>query len=389
MKNWIMLVLLFGMAFAVTVDEVEPNDDDSTANAFNLGGGVNAVFDSTETTWMDVFVFTVNEFGVVTVTVDAGDGLSVAPGVWKDGSNYMLPASVWSDYGASVSDTDYLFPGDYYVRVSGSSDYGAEESINYVVLTTFQGSPGVLEVEPNNEMEGANAYALGDEMTGVWSKEDFDTGSQTSKDYFEVYLEPGVYRLHVDYGEAVCLGGQLLKADGGRLMQVDEDTQPRMWYWMEGELSKSADYEITEAGTYYVYMETEGCAESEGDEFNYLLLPYEFTLVKSGEIGETPGETAPEPGPEEEIEPVVPDEGGVPPAPECENDFDCPGITEVCVDNVCVDVMEAECGGKICAEDEFLNSECECVPLGGGVVGPCCGTVFALLAAVGFAIRKG
>jgi len=51
--------------------------------------------------------------------------------------------------------------------------------------------------------------------------------------------------------------------------------------------------------------------------------------------------------------------------------------------------MEAECEGKICKEDEFLNSECECVPLGGGVIDPCCGVVFALLAVVGFAIRKG
>jgi len=43
----------------------------------------------------------------------------------------------------------------------------------------------------------------------------------------------------------------------------------------------------------------------------------------------------------------------------------------------------------VCAEDEFINSECECTPLGGGLVYPCFGIIFALLAVAGFAIRKG
>ena|GEM_PF-5673195 len=73
---------------------------------------------------------------------------------------------------------------------------------------------------------------------------------------------------------------------------------------------------------------------------------------------------------------------------ECCTDIDCPGMTEVCEGNKCIDVMEMECGGKTCGEDEFLNSECECTPLGGGVIDPCCGTGFALLALAGFAASR-
>ena len=73
---------------------------------------------------------------------------------------------------------------------------------------------------------------------------------------------------------------------------------------------------------------------------------------------------------------------------ECCTDLDCPGMTEICENNECIEVMVAECGGKTCAEDEFLNSECECTPLGGGV-NTWCITGFALLALAGFVIRKG
>ncbi|MCP4647831.1 MAG: hypothetical protein GY852_08910 [bacterium] len=75
---------------------------------------------------------------------------------------------------------------------------------------------------------------------------------------------------------------------------------------------------------------------------------------------------------------------------ECCTDLDCPGMSEICENNKCVDAFsDIDCGDKTCAEDEFLNSECECTPLGGGVIDPCCGTVFALLAVFGFVIRKG
>lgn len=82
-------------------------------------------------------------------------------------------------------------------------------------------------------------------------------------------------------------------------------------------------------------------------------------------------------------------DSGAPPLPVCESDLDCTGINEVCENNVCVDAMSAKCGGKTCGEDEFLNSECECVPIAGGVISPCFGIVSALLAVVGFAIRNG
>ncbi len=75
---------------------------------------------------------------------------------------------------------------------------------------------------------------------------------------------------------------------------------------------------------------------------------------------------------------------------ECCTDLDCEIITDICVNNECVDVFsDIDCGDKTCAEGEFLNSVCECTPLGGGVIDPCCGTAFALLAVFGFAVRKG
>ena len=72
---------------------------------------------------------------------------------------------------------------------------------------------------------------------------------------------------------------------------------------------------------------------------------------------------------------------------ECCSDEYCPG-TEVCENHVCVDVAEAECGGKTCGEGEFLNSECECTPLGGGVISPCCLPALALLAVFGFSASR-
>ena len=41
-----------------------------------------------------------------------------------------------------------------------------------------------------------------------------------------------------------------------------------------------------------------------------------------------------------------------------------------------------------CGEDEFVNSECECVPLGGGLVSPCCLSAFALVATAGFVLVR-
>jgi|GEM_PF-5323037 len=41
-----------------------------------------------------------------------------------------------------------------------------------------------------------------------------------------------------------------------------------------------------------------------------------------------------------------------------------------------------------CGEDEFVNSECECVPLGGGLVSPCCLSAFALVATTGFLLVR-
>lgn len=41
-----------------------------------------------------------------------------------------------------------------------------------------------------------------------------------------------------------------------------------------------------------------------------------------------------------------------------------------------------------CDEGEFVNSECECVPLGGGLVSPCCLSAFALVATTGFLLLR-
>lgn len=118
---------------------------------------------------------------------------------------------------------------------------------------------------------------------------------------------------------------------------------------------------------------------------------------------------------EEVPEPTLYDDGAPPAPPECESDseclsgvcingycyvepecpyecctdLDCEIITDICVNNECMDILEVECGGKTCGEDEFLNSECECTPLGGGLIDPCFGIIFALLTVFGFTIRKG
>jgi len=423
MKNWIMLLILCGMIFAGTeVHETEPNDDWEHADASIFGDTLVGSHSDAESSWQDKWTVTQDQFGVVTITVNTDDGLSIAPCLWDESDYHKMLICDWIDHGTSTTDTEYLFPGTYYLDMPGSADYSAEHVVSYTVITTFQGSPSVLEEEPNNEHASADSYQLGEEMIGVWSEEDFNTGHQTSQDFFEVYLISGVYGVSAEYDPAVCFAVQLERTDGTRVMQRDEDTQPRMWYWQEGEGSKSAQYEITEEGTYFIYAESEKCQHktTEADEFNYLLIPYTFTFSRVGDLSpEVPEPEVPEttPEPDDDIpEPTLYDDGAPPAPPECDSDSDCasgacingycyvePGcpyecctdldcetISDICVNNECVDVFsDINCGDKTCAEGEFLNSVCECTPLGGGVIDPCCGTAFALLALFGFVIRKG